>query len=140
MPEHTLGISFGVSHEARLFVLVIGIALCGWTFSRLGKRSLLLSMGSILIAVGVGLICFASFPSLFDRGAYALGIKYPPLLYLIILLLCLSGMLLHLASRISLLDTRCRRLTQELAFLQHQAQKENQLSEADRTDYKPAGV
>jgi Uncharacterized conserved protein (DUF2304) len=77
---------------------------------------LLLSIGSIFTAVGLGLVGFAAVPTLFDRVAYAVGVKYPPLLYLILLLLCLSGLLLHLASRISLLDTRCRRLTQELAL------------------------
>src|SRR5690242_3028020 len=105
---------YGVAPQGRVLALVLGIALCLWTWSRLGKRALLLSIGSIFTAVGLGLVGFAAVPTLFDRVAYAVGVKYPPLLYLILLLLCLSGLLLHLASRISLLDTRCRRLTQEL--------------------------
>lgn len=107
---------YGVAPQGRVLALVLGIALCLWTWSRLGKRALLLSIGSIFTAVGLGLVGFAAVPTLFDRVAYAVGVKYPPLLYLILLLLCLSGLLLHLASRISLLDTRCRRLTQELAL------------------------
>ena len=108
---------YGATAQARLLALACGTALCAWTWSRLGKRSLLLSVGSILTAAGLGLVTFALAPSVFDYVAYRAGVKYPPLLYLMILLIFLCGMLLHLAVRISVLDTRCRRLTQEVALL-----------------------
>jgi len=108
---------YGVTPQARLLACFLGLALCGWTWTRLRKRALLLSVGSILTAVGLGLVLFSLAPVAFDYVAYRLGVKYPPLLYLIIALLVLAGLLLHLAARISVLDTRCRRLTQEVSLL-----------------------
>jgi len=108
---------YGVTPQARLLACLLGLALCAWTWTRLRKRALLLSVGSILTAVGLGLVAFSLAPVAFDFIAYRLGVKYPPLLYLIIALLVLAGLLLHLAARISVLDTRCRRLTQEVSLL-----------------------
>ena len=122
--------SYGASPEARMLVFVLGVVLCVWTCSRLGKRALLISVGAILLSIGLGLIAFAQAPAIFDRVAYTFGVKYPPLLYLIVLLLCISGVLLHLASRISVLDTRCRRLTQEIAFLKSERVLETHVLEA----------
>jgi len=108
---------YGVTPQARALVFLLGLALCFWTWTRLRKRALLLSVGSILTAVGFGLVCFSFMPVAFDFVAYRVGVKYPPLLYLIVALLVLAGLLLHLAARISWLDTRCRRLTQEVSLL-----------------------
>ena len=116
---------YGVTPQARVLVFLLGLALCVWTWTRLRKRALLLSVGSILTAVGLGLICFSFMPVAFDYVAYRVGVKYPPLLYLIIALLVLAGLLLHLAARISVLDTRCRRLTQEVSLLTAEMETRN---------------
>jgi hypothetical protein len=73
-------------------------------------------LGGIFMTIGFGLIGFAVTPGVFDQFAYLLGVKYPPLVYLIFALILLLALNVHLAARVSLLDLRCRKLAQELAI------------------------
>jgi hypothetical protein len=68
------------------------------------------------MAIGAGFMAFAVAPGVFNSLAYAIGIRYPPLLYLILAVLSLSVVILHVAARLSLIDERCRRLAQETAL------------------------
>ena len=106
----------GASLSARVFALCCGTALCFWTLYKLRKRSLLISICSLFVAIGGGLMAFAVVPGMFNRLSYVLGIKYPPLLYLILAILSLVIVILHLATRVSRVDERCRRLAQEIAL------------------------
>jgi hypothetical protein len=106
-----------ISPQARIFLLACGLFLCFWALRRARERSLLVSMCSLFISIGAGMLLFALFPRFFDRISYLVGIKYPPLLYLILGLLIFMVLTAHLASRLSLVDQRCRRLAQELALL-----------------------
>jgi hypothetical protein len=106
----------GASIAARVFALCCGATLCVWTVQKLRKRTLLISICSLFVAIGSGLMAFAVFPGVFNRVSYALGVKYPPLLYLILAILSLLVVILHLAVRLSLVDERCRRLAQEIAL------------------------
>jgi len=106
-----------ISPQARIFLLVCGLFLCFWALRRARERSLLVSMCSLFISIGAGMLLFAIFPRFFDRISYLVGIKYPPLLYLILGLLIFMVLTAPLASRLSLVDQRCRRLAQELALL-----------------------
>jgi hypothetical protein len=118
----TMPQGYGASDQVRVLTFLLGVALIVWTWSMLRKRVLLISAGGIFTIVGFGLTGFAAFPAAFDSVAYAVGVKYPPVLYLIVILLGISGTLLHLASRVSALDDRCRRLTQEVAFLRSETE------------------
>jgi hypothetical protein len=84
---------------------------------KLRRRSLLVSICSFFIAVGLGLVFFSLEPELFDNIVYMLGIQYPPVAYLIFSILMLMAIIVLLARRVSIVDERCRRLTQELALL-----------------------
>jgi len=106
----------GATGHARIVIFAFGVLLLLWTVSRLGKRSLLVSLGGVFMTVGAGLIGFAIVPGAFDQFAYLLGVKYPPLIYLIVALIALLALNVHLAARVSLLDVRCRRLAQEIAI------------------------
>lgn len=106
----------GASLNARLFALCSGAALCLWTLHKLRKRSLLIPICSLLVAIGAGLMVFAIAPGAFNSLSYAVGVKYPPLLYLMLAILSLSAVILYLAVRLSLIDERCRRLAQEMAL------------------------
>jgi hypothetical protein len=106
----------GATGHARVVIFIFGLLLIFWTISRLGKRSLMVSLGGVFFTAGAGLIGFAIVPGVFDQLAYLLGVKYPPLIYLIIALIALLALNVHLAARISLLDLHCRRLAQEIAM------------------------
>jgi hypothetical protein len=110
----------GASPGARMFVFVLGLVLIGWTFGNLRKRALLISMGSLFLAIGVLLIGFGIVPGVFNQISYTLGVQYPPLLYLIGAVVLLMLINVHLATRLSLVDIRCRRLAQELALREAQ--------------------
>lgn len=105
-----------VSWQARAFTLVCGLALCLWTLTRLKNRALLLSICLLFIAIGLGLISFSAVPALFDYTAESIGIQYPPLAYVMITIVLLMIVIVALATKVSTLDERCRRLAQELAL------------------------
>lgn len=107
-----------VSLEARILTLFCGIGLCLWSILKLRKRSLLISTCSLFLAVGSVFILFAIIPNTFDRISYLAGVQYPPILYMIACVFALIVMIIHLATRVSLVDLRCRRLAQELALLE----------------------
>lgn len=118
MPLQFVNIPQGASIKARVFALSCGLFLFAWSLLKIRKRTLLISTCSMFIAVGVGLMLFAVFPSFYDAVSYAVGIQYPPLMYMVLAILVLMMIIIHLASRVSLLDERCRKLAQELALLQ----------------------
>ena len=106
-----------VTWPARGFAFALGMGLCLWTLTKLRKRTLLVSICSFFITVGLGLILFSIIPTFFDQLAYSLGVQYPPVAYLIAVILLLMVIIVFLASKISSIDERCRRLAQELALL-----------------------
>ena len=119
MPPMALALEVGhVSIEARLLTGFCGVALLIWSILKLRRRSVLVQTCSLFLTVGAIFVLFAIFPKAFDQFSYMLGVKYPPVLYLIGCTFVLIVMIVHLASRLALTDERCRRLAQELALLQ----------------------
>jgi hypothetical protein len=106
-----------VAPEARVLIFFCGLVLCTWSLLKLRRRSLLVPTCTLFLTVGSAFILFALFPSLFDRLSYAVGIRYPPGLYLIGCVFVMILMVIHLAFRLSLLDERCRRMAIEIALL-----------------------
>jgi hypothetical protein len=109
-----------VSWQARAFTFACGITLCLWTLTKLRNRALLISICSIFIAVGLGLVSFSLAPMFFDQLSYSIGVKYPPSAYLIIAILLLMAIIVLLALKLSLIDERCRRLAQEIALIRYE--------------------
>lgn len=106
-----------VSTEARILTFLCGIGLCIWSLAKLRRRSLLVQTCALFLAVGGVFMLFAIVPSTFDRLSYMVGVRYPPILYLVGCIFALILMIIHLAVRISLIDERCRRMAQEMALL-----------------------
>jgi len=109
-------VHLGPTVTARALVLVAGLLVGGWTLHKLRSRGLLVPLGSLFLSAAAILICFSAFPGIFDQLAHALGVDYPPVLYLAGLAVLLMLLTIQLAARVSTLDIRCRRLTQELAL------------------------
>ena len=118
-PFGTFTIIGSVSWQARAFTFACGITLCSWTLTKLRNRALLISICSIFIAVGLGLVSFSLAPTFFDQVSYSIGVKYPPLAYVIIAILLLMVIIVLLALKLSLIDERCRRLAQEIALIRY---------------------
>jgi hypothetical protein len=114
-----------VSADARIFLLVCGVVLCLWVVLELRKRKLLVSISLLFFTLSLSFLLFALVPSLFNQAAYMVGIKYPPLLYLILAIIAVMVLAGHLASRLSLVDERCRRLAQEIALMKTPGEQEN---------------
>jgi hypothetical protein len=108
--------TFGASIYARILLLLTGLALACWSISRLRERHLVISISAFFIVTGLGLVLFAAFPIPFDRVSYFLGIHYPPILYMICVILLLMVLIVHLASQLLRLEKRCVRLVQEQAI------------------------
>src|SRR5690349_7639580 len=122
MAADTVGpiLETGVSFGARVFAAICGAALSFWTLRKLGKRELLIPISSLNLAVGLGMAAFALVPWAFDALAQAVGIKYPPLLYVMLAILTVLALVLFLSTQLSVLDGRCRRLAQEVAMLRNE--------------------
>jgi hypothetical protein len=118
MGQESLGIArdLGATLSARAITVVAGTVLAAWTLLKLRSRLLLASLGSIFLSISAGLIVFGFTPGMFNRLARALGVYYPPLLYMILAVVILMMLNVHLAARVSALDVRCRRIVQELAI------------------------
>lgn len=115
----------GVSTDARVFLFTCGIVLALWVILELRKRRLLVSLSLLFFTFSLGFLLFAIFPSLFNQTAYLVGIKYPPLLYLIAAIISLLVLAVHFASRLSLVDERCRRLAQEIALVRAMSEEQD---------------
>jgi len=106
------------SWQVRMLVTLIGLALCSWGAMKARNRTVLVPTLTLLLSIGVGIIVFGIYPSMFDSVSYFLGIYYPPIFYVLIALIALLLVVLHLSMRLSITDERCRKLSQEVALLQ----------------------
>ena len=106
-----------ISPHARVVVLLIGLGLCGWVITKIRNRTVLIPTCSLLLAIGGGILAFAAWPSFFDHLSNLAGIAYPPVFYFLFAFLGLFLVVLHLATRLSITDERCRKLSQEIALL-----------------------
>jgi hypothetical protein len=114
------GAAFPIGHispHARVLVLLIGVGLCGWVIGKIRNRTVLIPTCSLLLAIGAGILAFAAWPSFFDRLSNLVGIAYPPVFYFLFAFIGLFLVVLHLATRLSITDERCRKLSQEIALL-----------------------
>src|SRR5271169_5784311 len=95
-----------LSAEARILTGCCGLALVGWSVMKLRRRSALVPTCSLFLAVGLLFLAFTAFPDAFDNLSYFLGVKYPPVLYLIGCVFVLILLIIHLATRLSSVDER----------------------------------
>lgn len=107
-----------LSSDTRLLTGCCGLALVLWSFLKLRRRSVLVPTCALFLSVGALFLAFTAFPDAFDKISYALGVKYPPVLYLIGCIFVLIVLIVHLATRLARVDQRCRRLAQEVALEQ----------------------
>jgi hypothetical protein len=106
-----------VSTRAHLVVVLIA-ALPALFILRLVRRRALRAKYSLLwLAVGAVLVLTALFPGLVDHASDALGIEYPPVIYLMIAIVFLLLVVMHFSWELSRLEERTRTLAEEIALL-----------------------
>lgn len=105
--------------STRAHVLVVLIAALPALFVlRLVRRRALRAKYSLLwLAVGAVLMVTAVFPGLVDHAAEAIGISYPPAVYLMIAIVFLLIVVMHFSWELSRLEERTRTLAEEIALL-----------------------
>ena len=117
-------VSSGVTLEARIFVLIGGVLFMLWTVLQLRRRKLLVQISASFIGISLFFIVFALIPDFFDTIAFGLGVKYPPLLYLLGIFFLLMVLIANLASKLTVTDERCRRLVQEIALIRSELEEQ----------------
>ncbi|HVR08901.1 MAG TPA: DUF2304 domain-containing protein [Thermoanaerobaculia bacterium] len=109
-----------MSYETRvqLIAIVAAIGFAGLVIDLVRRRKLNEWYSLIWLATGVVVTTFAVFRGLQFRLADLVGLYYPPVLVLGIVLALLLGITLYLSVVLTRLETRHRRLTQRLALLE----------------------
>jgi hypothetical protein len=127
-----------MSYEMRVQLIAIVAAICfAWLVIDLVRRRRLNEWYSLLwLATGAIVATFAVFRRLQFQLADWVGLYYPPVLILAILLALLLGITLYLSVVLTRLEARNRRLTQRLALLELEVRG---LAAAPR-DQPPAGA
>jgi hypothetical protein len=106
-----------VSTRAHLLVVVIAALPALFVLRLVRQRALRAKYSLLWLAVGAVLMLTAIFPGLVDHASEALGISYPPVIYLMIAIVFLLMVVMHFSWELSRLEERTRTLAEEIALL-----------------------
>jgi hypothetical protein len=106
-----------VSTRAHLLVVLIAAFPALFVLRLVRRRALRAKYSLLWLAVGAVLMITAIFPGLVDRASDALGISYPPAVYLMIAIVFLLMVVMHFSWELSRLEERTRTLAEEIALL-----------------------
>ncbi|MGQ9492166.1 MAG: DUF2304 domain-containing protein [Anaerolineae bacterium] len=104
--------------RARLFAIVLGIAVLLFVINLVRTRKLKEEFALLWLLTGVVLVLTPLFIDYLDMLAYALGIEYPPALIFVLAIISLLFVLFQFSMRISRFSDQIKVLIQELALLQ----------------------
>ncbi len=103
--------------RAHFLVVLIAMLPALFVLRLVRKRALRAKYSMLWLAVGAVLVVTAVFPGLVDRVSDALGISYPPAVYLMIAIVFLLMVVMHFSWELSRLEERTRTLAEEIALL-----------------------
>jgi hypothetical protein len=106
-----------VTTRAHVLVVLIAALPALFVLRLVRRRALRAKYSMLWLAVGAVLIVTAVFPGLVDRASDALGISYPPAVYLMIAIVFLLMVVMHFSWELSRLEERTRTLAEEIALL-----------------------
>jgi hypothetical protein len=106
-----------VSDRAHLLVVLIATVPALFVLRLVRKRALRAKYSLLWLAVGAVLLVTALFPGIIDHAADAMGIAYPPVIYLMIAIVFLLVVVMHFSWELSRLEERTRTLAEEIALL-----------------------
>lgn len=119
----------GLTPEARVFVGVVGIGAVVFILVLLRRRQLRGKYALLWTGLAVVLGVLGLFPGLLTRVSEAVGIYYPPALFLLVCVGFLFAVVIQFSWELSRLEDRSRLLAEELAILR-----------ADRPAARPDGA
>ncbi len=97
--------------------MVLAVALLVLVFELLRRRRLREKYAAIWVAVAVGTMVLAIFPSLLYRGAALFGIQAPSNLLFLVSLVVLLAISLQLSGEVGQLEEQARTLAEEVGTL-----------------------
>ncbi|MDX2379138.1 MAG: DUF2304 domain-containing protein [Acidimicrobiia bacterium] len=103
--------------SARIFVLVVAVVVLFFILRLVGQRKLRSKYALLWLTVGLLIVPIAAFPALLDWTAERLGITYAPALLLMMASTVLLLIVIHYSWELSRLESRSRRLAEEVALL-----------------------
>ena len=107
----------GLTNEARVLVALLGVGALGFILVLLRRRQLRPKYALVWTGVGVALGVLGLFPGLLTGLADAVGIYYPPALFLLVTVGFLLAVVIQFSWELSRLQDRSRVLAEELALL-----------------------
>lgn len=107
----------GLTNEARVLVALLGVGALAFILVLLRRRQLRPKYAIVWTGVGVVLGVLGLFPGLLTRLSDAVGIYYPPALFLLVTVGFLLAVVIQFSWELSRLQERSRILAEELALL-----------------------
>ncbi|MEI8002206.1 MAG: DUF2304 family protein [Actinomycetes bacterium] len=105
------------THLAFIAVAVVVVLV---VLRLVASRQLRSKYALLWLLVALALVVVALFPSLINRFADVVGVKYAPTLFLLLALAVLGGLVGHLTWEVSRLETRIRTLAEDGALLRNE--------------------
>jgi len=115
--------------ELRISMLIIIVAFFVFFITMLRKQKLILKYCLVWIVALLGIAVFCIFPGLLDSLSAFLGIAVPVFTLFLICIAFLTCICISLTIVVSSLYDRLRKLTQNIAILECEARKNNDLVE-----------
>jgi len=109
-----------VSLGTHLAFIAVAVVVVLVVLRLVASRQLRSKYALLWLLVALALVVVALFPSLINRFADVVGVKYAPTLFLLLALAVLGGLVGHLTWEVSRLETRIRTLAEDGALLRNE--------------------
>ena len=117
-----------MSAAAQITLSAVALGITFWVVRLVGLRRLRSKYALLWIVITVPLVPLALFPAIVDEAGEFLGVNYAPALLFSFSSLLLLGIVIHYSWELSRLESRTRRLGEEIALLNAR------LDDAERAD------
>ncbi|HAI64892.1 MAG: hypothetical protein CL403_06585 [Acidimicrobiaceae bacterium] len=117
-----------VSAAAQITLSAVALGITFWVVRLVGLRQLRSKYALLWLVITVPLVPLAVFPAIVDEAGEFLGVNYAPALLFSFSSLLLLGIVIHYSWELSRLESRTRRLGEEIALLNER------LNDAERAD------
>ncbi|MBF0319342.1 MAG: DUF2304 domain-containing protein [Nitrospirae bacterium] len=113
-----------MSFGTRVLIILTGLFVFFIIFELVRRKKFREDLSILWFAVGFLIICGAFADTLINALARFLGVGYPPIMIIIFLILILIVSLMYFSMLISELKSRIKELTQKIAFIEYELDKE----------------
>ena len=117
-----------MSAAAQITLSAVALGITFWVVRLVGLRQLRSKYALLWLVITVPLVPLAVFPAIVDEAGDFLGVNYAPALLFSFSSLLLLGIVIHYSWELSRLESRTRRLGEEIALLNER------LNDAERAE------